>query len=222
MTTREAIRATLSPSATREGWLNGVMHRMAPWLEENLTGATGAMDSWRVSVGWPGGGSKRLRVGECWGDTASKDGRTEMFISPVLDDPEKVAEVLLHEMCHAALGVKEGHGKAFKRLATAVGLTCPPSMAGGLRSNPLAAGKGLGPMKATVAGPALTLKLRALIREVGDYPHAGLKLGEGIKKQSTRLIKANCPDCGYTIRLTAKWISVGLPTCPCGCRMVAG
>jgi hypothetical protein len=77
----------------------------------------------------------------------------------------------------------------------------------------------VGPMKATVAGPALTLKLRALLREVGDYPHAGLKLGEGIKKQSTRLIKAECPSCGYLIRLTQRWIAVGLPTCPCGSKM---
>ena len=43
--------------------------------------------------------------------------------------------------------------------------------------------------------------------------------------------KAECRDCGYTVRLTREWIARGLPLCPCGeameCRcledrMVAG
>ena len=30
-------------------------------------------------------------------------------------------------------------------------------------------------------------------------------------------IKAECPECGYIIRVTQKWIDdAGLPTCPCG------
>jgi hypothetical protein len=187
----------------REQWLNELMFKLAPALDEQLKGATATMDTWRVSVGWPGGGNKRTRIGECWGHTASKDGRTEMFISPILDDPYKVAEVLLHEMCHAVMGMEEGHGKSFARLARGVGLT--------------------GPVRSTVAGPELIAKIGAMLREMPDYPHAAMAPGEGgMKKQSTRLIKANCRDCGYTIRLTAKWISVGLPTCPCGCRMVAG
>jgi hypothetical protein len=36
----------------------------------------------------------------------------------------------------------------------------------------------------------------------------------------SRLKKVICPDCGYTIRTTAKWIKVGLPTCCCGALMV--
>jgi hypothetical protein len=28
------------------------------------------------------------------------------------------------------------------------------------------------------------------------------------------MLKAECPECGYTIRLTKKWADVGLPTCP--------
>lgn len=34
------------------------------------------------------------------------------------------------------------------------------------------------------------------------------------KKQATRLLKAVCPECGYTIRVTQKWASQGLPVCP--------
>ncbi|MDQ6920240.1 MAG: hypothetical protein M3256_12390 [Actinomycetota bacterium] len=28
------------------------------------------------------------------------------------------------------------------------------------------------------------------------------------------MLKAECPECGYTIRLTKKWADVGLPSCP--------
>lgn len=38
----------------------------------------------------------------------------------------------------------------------------------------------------------------------------------GSPKQSTRLIKAACGDCGYTIRVTQKWLEQGNPGCPCG------
>lgn len=43
--------------------------------------------------------------------------------------------------------------------------------------------------------------------------------GGGAKKEKgpgSRLVKCSCPDCGYVVRTTAKWIAVGLPTCPCG------
>lgn len=41
-----------------------------------------------------------------------------------------------------------------------------------------------------------------------------------IKKQSTRLIKVMCAACGYTMRITRKWLEVAVPDCPdCGRRM---
>lgn len=34
------------------------------------------------------------------------------------------------------------------------------------------------------------------------------------KKQSTRLLKAECAECGYVVRVTAKWVNeVGAPRC---------
>ena len=35
----------------------------------------------------------------------------------------------------------------------------------------------------------------------------------GTGKQETRLRKALCPGCGYTVRVTSKWIDRGLPVC---------
>ena len=38
---------------------------------------------------------------------------------------------------------------------------------------------------------------------------------------TTRLRKASCDSCGYMIRVSRKWLAVGLPTCPCGQPMVS-
>lgn len=49
------------------------------------------------------------------------------------------------------------------------------------------------------------------------------RLGEGDAKKKkgpgSRLVKVECPDCGYVVRTTQKWIDNGLPTCACGQEM---
>lgn len=40
----------------------------------------------QVSCSWPGGGSARKRIGECWARSASHAGINEIFISPVIED----------------------------------------------------------------------------------------------------------------------------------------
>jgi hypothetical protein len=52
-----------------------------------------------------------------------------------------------------------------------------------------------------------------VLASLGAYPHAPLNVGTR-KTQSTRMLKAVCPTCGYTVRLSAKWADKGLPTCP--------
>ena len=32
-------------------------------------------------------------------------------------------------------------------------------------------------------------------------------------------VKIECPEDGYTVRTTSKWLDIGLPTCPCGTEM---
>lgn len=66
--------------------------------------------------------------------------------------------------------------------------------------------------------------------QLGPYPHARL-IDLDTKKQTTRMLKAVCPneeceiraqaenDKPYTVRLTALWAELGMPTCPCGTEM---
>ena len=53
----------------------------------------------------------------------------------------------------------------------------------------------------------------SVIEELGVYPHVAIVVGSK-PVQTTRMLKAVCPSCGYTVRLTQKWATLGLPTCP--------
>lgn len=207
---------------TREQWLNHAAELLRPRIEEQ--GVT--LPKVRVSVGWPKGsrGGKSVHaIGQCWCKSASADETHEIFVSPELDDPARVLDVLAHELVHAACGISAGHGPDFKRVAEGIGLT--------------------GRMTATVAGPDFEKFAKATCRTLGKFPHArlgaraatsgnpGAGKGEGegeggesdAPKQTTRMLKAVCEseDCGMVVRTTRKWIdSVGLPTCACGSQFV--
>ncbi len=153
-----------------------------------------------VSVGFPSRGAtsaKRRRIGECWCQKAS-DGRNQIYIHPELDGPTALA-VLVHELVHAVDDCKHGHKAPFKRIAVSVGLE--------------------GKMTETHAGAELTDRLNGLIDDLGPYPQPKLDVGSNRKKQGTRMLKLECPCCGYVVRTTSKWIDFGMPSCPSGTEM---
>ncbi len=185
---------------TREEWLGAACASM---LKTIFAPHHNTVPKYRISVGWPrrARAGKGVAIGQCWGQKMSKDSSYELFISPALDEPVRVLDVAAHELVHACVGVEEGHKGKFSTLARAIGLE--------------------GKLTATVAGEALREKLAQLADSLGPYPHAALRdiaIKAGTRK--TFLKKVACPDCGYTIRVTEKWIALGLPTCPCGAQMV--
>jgi hypothetical protein len=66
----------------------------------------------------------------------------------------------------------------------------------------------------TVIGDEFRKNFGSLIDCLGEYPHGKLNVQANRKVQSTRMLKASCPNCGYTIRLSSKWADQGLPVCP--------
>jgi hypothetical protein len=177
---------------TREQWLQDITGRFRPWFES----AGHPLPEVRVSAGFPSKGSRSKAIGECWSPTCSEDGLSQIFIHPRKKDTVEVCAILAHELIHAAAGLKCKHHGNFAKLATSLGL--------------------LGPMTATTAGPVFVESLTALLDGLGDYPHAQLVAGNTSagKKQTTRMIKASCHGCGYTVRSTAQWLSKGYPICP--------
>ena len=181
---------------TREGWLNAAVAELRGWFREIDVELP---DSIRVACGW----SKRAGkgIGWCWKQSASSDKTSEIQISPEIDDATKVLATLVHELIHAHDDGESKHAGEFKRVAVAIGLE--------------------GKMTATVAGSSLQGRLSELVKNtLGQYPHAAINPAlSTIPKQSTRMIKLECPDDGYTVRTTKKWIGQGMPSCPCGSEM---
>lgn len=185
---------------TRESWLI----KAAELLRGRFVANKYTVPPVRISVGLPTGGKRKLHttIGQHWAPSASIDNQGSIFISPVIDDAVVVLSTLVHEMVHAAVGNAAGHGRVFKRCATAVGL--------------------VGKMRSTTAGDELTARLNALIAQIGPYPHSRMNLKNGPeKKQTTRMIKMQCEPCGYIARASRKCIDeFGCAVCPvCGDSM---
>ena len=181
----------------REAWLyNATQALRAHFSAQGYT----IPDNVRSTCGWPSKSAtarKKRRIGECWSDDASDGKQIELFISPALADPLTVTETLAHELCHATVGLKAGHGAAFKRCATAIGLT--------------------GKMTSTEPGPAFKAWFEK--QSFGEYPHETLNASNAAKKQATRLIKCECPEClaegaPYIVRASQSTLDRGAPYCP--------
>lgn len=200
---------------TREEWLLALTERLRPRFTELGHPLPAKV---RVSIGFPaGGGPHATVIAECWAAEASPDRVCQIHIAPTEDDPLNIAGSLAHELAHAALGSGEGHGRKFAALCKGLGM--------------------VGPARSMGSGEAFTRYVSPHLAELGPLPH--VRLGcfyapekppaedddEGgteatpprpigrPPKQGTRMLKAVCPDCGYTVRLTRKWLATGAPLC---------
>lgn len=209
---------TTKTFATREQWLREAARRMSKWIDaalKELDGDTGLKNRYPqdtlVSVGWPKGGrGANDAIGQCWQPGAHKDGtgnRRTIFISPELDEPVRVLDVLLHEQAHAALPPGTGHRAPFVRLVRALGL----------------AGKATATF--AEAGSPLAAKLDTLAKALGPYPHHALKrtsVSEGGRKRSQWVRVRSQTQAGYRASVKVKsLIDFGMPRGPDGSPLVA-
>lgn len=180
----------------REQWLTEAVAKLTPLFR----GAGLEVPELRVSCGFPSRGglaTKKKVIGECWDGLCAADGKPQLFISPVLCNAataQGVLATLIHEMVHASVGTKAKHGPRFKRAMKLVGLEGKPT--------------------ATRADSAMVERLAQIVAELGPYPHSELRSIKERKVQTTRMHKAECDCCGYTVRLAKKWADFGPPICP--------
>jgi hypothetical protein len=177
---------------TREAWLARVALGMRPKFE-----SVGAPLPPRIRITMSL--TKRSKViGTCFDPSCSADGATEILVRLDRFDPLVVAAILAHELIHAAVGCAAGHGKAFRRVMSAIGLEGKPT--------------------ATTSGPVFAGWVAGVLSSVGPFPHAALNFGgvrSGPKTQRGRMLKAMCDECGYVVRVTRVWLeNVGPPICP--------
>ena len=187
--------ASLPVAPNRERWLqHAAAHLTRVFADKGV-----AVPPVQVSCSWPGGGSARKRIGECWPSRASRAGVNEIFISPVIEDSGKALSILAHELIHAADDCKHGHRAPFTKLAKRVGLEGKPTQCG-----------------MSEADRALHVALVEAV--VGKFPHRAIDLSAGRKKQTTRMLKCACP-CTAIWRMTQAVINMaedGLHCPVCG------
>jgi hypothetical protein len=189
---------------TAEAWLRAAVDALRPDFEAIGKKLPATI---RGDFGFTSHGSKKTGIsGQYYEGSASTDKIPKLIIRCNTDDPAAILEAVVHQCCHAVVGVQEGHGKAFREVALRIGLEPP--------------------MRTSKAGKRLTERLHALSAELGPFPNARLNfetvgadgkektVADRPKKQETRQLKAECPVCGYSIRSTAKWFRVGIPCCP--------
>jgi hypothetical protein len=153
-----------------------------------------------------------------WSPEKSKDKKEflhEINLSAEYLREHNMGETLLHELAHAEnhhCGIQDTdktgrrHNKKFKSMAERLGLSVKKDPSLGFAFTDLAE-----PAKQFLDKIKFDRNVYAMCRIVESKS----------SKQGTRLLKCECPECGYVVRTTQKWLSVGLPTCPCGETMEA-
>ena len=192
---------------TREEWLRAYKNAIAALFRQ--TGVPPVPENIRLSCGFPSRGAlfKQPITEECWAAGASGDGTVEVFISPALGDPFVVAGATFRMLLQAALGLNTRRREA-SAAAKAMGLE--------------------GRWKQITESDRFKQLIQPVLDALGPYPHAALvvdretrgggggRLSNAPAKQTTRLLKCECPaDHGYVVRIAKKWIvQDGPPHCP--------
>ena len=179
--------------ATREDYLQAATLAFGKFFSER---AVDIPFNVRLSCGFPHGsrGNGSIKA-QTWPASASNDKTIEVFISPAIDDPRTVMDYLIPELVHASVGPEHKHGKLYKEACERLGLT-------GTATKPV-----------IEPGTQIEKVIAEVIEKCGIYPHAKIDWSTR-KKQGTRLIKCECQSCGYSIRVTQKWINKATPICP--------
>lgn len=202
-----------APNWTREDWLRQATIALRPLFKQAGYEVPGNV---RVSVGFPSGRGRLDRViGQCWSRVCSTDNHWEIFLTPTMDEQTKVLATLVHELGHTILP-DAGHRKPFADLCRAMYLK--------------------GPWTATSPAEGFDTEIEARVMAFvrWPFPHARMSIrgeilspvprdpgtpGEPeeppgrIGKAGTRLLKCTCPECGYTVRVTRKWLDLAPPAC---------
>jgi len=179
--------------STREEWLMNAVEEFRPMFADAGFPICAKI---RVSCAFPTTHRRSGALGQAFPDVASADRAFEIMVAPSLDQPRDVVAVLVSQLCHATNGALSHATVAYQRAAEAMGLTW----------------RGKPTWRHTMAGPDFVSRFGIIIDGLGDYPHAALSV-EGPKTQSTRMLKAICPSCGYIVRVSNKWAAKGLPVC---------
>ncbi len=183
--------STASLGAARENWLREMASAMANWFDE----LGFPLPAFEVRSGFPSIGRRSPNITESW--TQDNGSSYVIFVRPDRSESLDVAAALAFQLCHIAVGDRDSHGHLFRHVAISIGLR-------GVK---------------TESPPGALFKeiVTPELERIGDLPSPEITPTDTEKRtrQTARLIKVTCRDCGYVVRVSRKWLDgVGPPLCP--------
>jgi hypothetical protein len=157
-------------------------------------------------------GKRKPGRGEWWEGAASTNGVPRMIVPCDTADVETITDNVMYLSIFGAVGVKDGHGRAFHNCAQRIGMD--------------------GPLPKCIPGPRLRERLNEAIADMPPFPRGALNFNKfkpsGEERnvaaraapQRGRMIKAECLLCSdegfeYIARLSAQALrEKGPPICP--------
>jgi len=146
-------------------------------------------------------------LGHCYAREHSDRQIAHIIISSSLEDPVEILGILTHEIAHAIDNCRSGHRGAFRGVCRDLGLE------GG--------GASKRQFSATEWSPEGLMWAEMTVSELGPLEHDPIRPFEraddsgGTKRPGSRMLKVECPKCGYLVRTTASRLAeFGAPICP--------
>jgi len=178
---------------TRDQWLNGFIEAARAAFE---AAGLPLPPNVRAAI-CPPHRAKQRYVGLCWSDAVSEDNGREIWVTAGETDPVRVAGIMVHELCHAALPHEVKHGKEFRRLATDMGLE--------------------GKMTATTEGAIFKMMWAPILKKLGPLPAARFTAGYAVDfrvQRTPKMTNMACPQCGFVAKVRLDQMEIGRLRCP--------
>lgn len=176
---------------TRDQWLKSTVSAMSSWYED----LGFPLPEIEVQTGFPSSGQRGQNVAESW--SLDNGESYVVVVRPDVADPLRIAAAVAHQLCFVAVGQKDQHGHLFRHVAISIGLR--------------------GTKAERTPGEVFKELVRPILEDLGPLPSSIPEPAapKGSSKQTTRMIKVSCNECGYVARVSRKWIEdVGPPLCP--------
>lgn len=155
---------------------------------------------------------RKQAIGWFWAERwkCNKSTIHEINMSAECLQDKNMGELLLHELAHAenkTLDIRDCanriHNKHFKTMAERLGLKVHP--------RDKAVGYGYTDLDKPAEEFLVKIKFKHKLFTMARLTPTTRGAGPG-----SRLLKLECPNCGYVVRTTQKWLDTGLPSCHCG------
>ena len=155
-------------------------------------------------------GKRSGLYGEAFANEPEGGGKAQIIMSGVHTDPFEIAVTVCHELLHIECG-DVGHGGTFRTKSLALGVDDPKYWADQSDEfkawiEDLISDAGPMPIRPSLPGGKPKVARTKLPKPDATESEEPEGISSAPPKQSTRMLKLECGECGFICRTTAKWV----------------